>query len=265
MSLTAALHAWSRLAWNGLDRAVFPRFCLLCQGAAHEPGLCEACRVQILRARQPACRRCAMGRGSGGEEPYRGGRATPCSECHKLRFGFDAALAIGPFTSQLRQLCLALKQARHAWFASTLFDVFLGIHRNWITEWLNDTGDADAPACVVAVPLHWRRRLERGYNQADALAKSCARRLDLDLARPLKRAFHTPHLGMLSSTQRRAWMRHAFRVVNARRAEIEGRDVLLVDDVLTSGATGSAAARRLKDAGARRVLMVVMARAEAPQ
>jgi ComF family protein len=115
-----------------------------------------------------------------------------------------------------------------------------------------------ADAWVVPVPLHWWRHWRRGFNQAEALARALARRLDLPIRRPLRRIKPTEKLAELSPTERARALRGAFR---ARKSPgLVGRTVLLVDDVLTTGATCGAAARALKQAGAARVVVAVIAR-----
>src|SRR5262249_42340084 len=115
-------------------------------------------------------------------------------------------------------------------------------------------------ALVVPVPLHWRRHWDRGYNQAEAIARGLAKRLSLRVVPAIRRAEATPPLAELGPTARAEAMRGAFQ---AREApEILGRTVILVDDVLTTGATCGAAARALKKAGAARVVAAVLARAE---
>ena len=114
---------------------------------------------------------------------------------------------------------------------------------------------------VVPVPLHWRRRFARGYNQAEALARGVARSLALpNSARPLRRVSATPTLARAGRSERAELMKGAFRA--RPRGGLKGRTVLLVDDILTTGATCGAAARALKRAGASRVVvLVVVARA----
>ena len=112
---------------------------------------------------------------------------------------------------------------------------------------------------VIPVPLHWRRRLKRGYNQSAALAWELAARLGLPCKpRWLRRIRDTPHQMGLSRTERQANVRGAFRA--GAWARLRGKVVLLVDDVLTTGTTASEAARALREAGAARVLAVVLAR-----
>jgi ComF family protein len=120
---------------------------------------------------------------------------------------------------------------------------------------------APAADVVVPVPLYWTRRVRRGYNQAAALARALSRPLGLPYApRWLWRCRYTPRQTGKSGTDRRAGLRGAFRA--ARRAELTGKTVLLVDDVLTTGTTASEAARALKQAGAKTVLVAVLARSD---
>jgi ComF family protein len=111
---------------------------------------------------------------------------------------------------------------------------------------------------VIPVPLHWWRRWRRGYNQSETLARAVARRLSLP-CRPLwlRRVRHTPLQTLQSPSARHANVRGAF--LSRRSANLRGRIVLLIDDVLTTGSTCSEAARALKAAGAARIVVAVLA------
>src|SRR5262249_28634573 len=113
---------------------------------------------------------------------------------------------------------------------------------------------------VVPVPLHWRRRWARGYNQSEALARAIASRLRLPCRSGyLRRIRNTPMQSLQSAASRLSNVRDAFRATSTRK--LAGQCVLLVDDVLTTANTANEAARVLRGAGAARVVVAVLARA----
>jgi len=124
-------------------------------------------------------------------------------------------------------------------------------------------GEAGEDRIFVPVPLHRRRLWRRGFNQSAIVARELSRRLHVPLALDaLKRVKSTPPLKGLNMLQRRRTVSGAFRVnPNAR---VQGRVVILVDDVLTTGSTADACARALKRAGAARVELVSWARVIRP-
>lgn len=231
---------------DGLLAALFPGRCLACDGETPGGPFCEPCTTELREAAGPACPRCAMPVGPGALVV--GG----CSECRGRSLGFDAAMALGPYQGPLRAACLTLKRTSGAWLAPWLADLVLGAHAGASLT----TGEP----LVVPIPLHWRRAGRRGYNQSDALARRVAARLGLVRAAALRRVVPTPPLARLGRQRRAELMRSAFRVRAARL--VRDRPVLLIDDILTTGATCGAAARALKQAGAARVTVVVVARAE---
>lgn len=124
---------------------------------------------------------------------------------------------------------------------------------------------SDEPALVLPVPLSEQRLRERGFNQAWELARRLARRRGLPAdAHTLLRIRHTEHQPGLDARERRANLRQAFLVDPRHAHRVQGRDVALVDDVLTTGATAQEAARTLRAAGAASVQLWVVARVAAP-
>ena len=242
---------WLIALKEALDALIFPWSCPVCGEEGLNSPFCRSCRralvEQSARSTASACPRCALSAGPFAD--LRGG----CAVCRGRSLGFDAALALGPYSGEIQALCLRLKHESNAWLAPWLVDIFVEARRDAISQLPRD-------ACIVPVPLHWRRRWWRGYNQAEALAHGLARRLNLPVYQPLKRLIATSRLAHKGKTARAEIMHGAFRARPNRR--LIGRTVLLIDDVLTTGATCGDAARALKKAGAARVVVVVIARTE---
>jgi ComF family protein len=113
---------------------------------------------------------------------------------------------------------------------------------------------------VMAMPMHWRKRWERGFNQAELLAQPVARRFGVKLAANLRRARHTKAQAGLSDRERQTNLKDAFAV--RQPAQLAGKRILLVDDVYTTGATLRAATEALKSAGAVHVSVLTLARVD---
>jgi predicted amidophosphoribosyltransferase len=231
-------------------RFAYPGACLICTARnGHRPDpLCLDCRLELLDDLGPSCPRCALPVG-----PFAAGPGG-CGECSGRRLGFDRAIALGPYQGPIRHLCLGLKRVQGAWLADRLVDLLL--------EARGESIRSVEAAAVVPIPLHWRRRLHRRYDQAEALALALARRLELPVARPLRRVRPTEALWRFGRVKRQTLMRGAFRVDPRRLSGLDGKPVLLVDDILTTGATSGAAGRALKLAGVGPVTAVVIGRAE---
>jgi ComF family protein len=161
-------------------------------------------------------------------------------------------VALGWYSGDLGGLCLELKRKPGAWLGE-----WLGY---WLARYRRDRILGLGVEVVVPVPLHWWRRWRRGHNQAERIAWGLARELKLPLRPALRRVRSVEKLASLSRTERLEAMKGAFSVVSENR--VRGRTILLVDDVLTSGATCGAAARALKAAGAKRVVAAVVARTD---
>ena len=173
-----------------------------------------------------------------------------CGLCRRDLPGYDAAYSYGFYDGPLRRLIHLFKFERVDSLAVPLGKY---VARALPTDHAFDV--------VVPMPLHWFRRWQRGFNQSELLAGPVARRFGLPVSgNVLGRSRHASPQSGLSSAARRRNVAGLFEV--ADRRSIEGRRVLLVDDVLTTGATAQAAARALKRAGAAQVTVLTLARAD---
>ncbi len=172
-----------------------------------------------------------------------------CALCRLGLLGFDSAHCYGAYEGTLRELIHLYKYAGVRPLAGPLGELLAqAIPRDLTVD------------AVVPVPLHWRRRLARGFNQSALLAGAVSKRYGLPVLNALRRKKPTAVQAGLSHAARRANVAGAFEV--RRRRAVEGRRVLLIDDVLTTGATVSACAGALKRAGARHVSVLTLARVD---
>lgn len=164
---------------------------------------------------------------------------------------FDETVALGQYDGLLRDWLLKMKDGRGESLTLAIAEL--------IWQQQLERLAATRPDVVVPVPMHWRRRWMRGTNSAAVLAERLSQRLRVPLAVDLlRRTRHTPPQFSLPPSERPANVRNAFAVRPGYHFE-EAR-VLLVDDILTTGSTCSAAARALKQAGAKHVAVAVAAR-----
>jgi ComF family protein len=161
--------------------------------------------------------------------------------------GFDGAWSYGFYEGALRKLIHVYKYQGVETLARPLADFLVAA--------LPDDQPID---WIVPVPMHWWRKWKRGYNQSDLLAQELSRRTGIPVVNALRRVRRTPPQAGLSNHERRLNLRAAFSVTRSPRA----RHVLLIDDVLTTGATASACGSVLKKAGAAGVNVLTLARVD---
>jgi len=218
---------------------------------ADEPG---PVAPEVLRAVAVAgrdyCTRCGAPQGENV------GQVAQCASCRDARDGFGTTeiCAIGSYSEPLRSMCKAMKFGGARPMAQPL--------AAWLVQLLVDRGISTQVDVVVPVPLHVLRRFERGFNQAALLARPLASALGKPcLDHALRRVQGTQRQARLSALERRKNVENAFVLRPAFRTRLQARSVLLVDDVMTTGATFAAAATALKQAGASQVFGAIAARA----
>ncbi len=224
---------------------VFPPRCPLCgEGLLAQSGLCAACWSGLTIPGEPACTSC--------QRPFAGGIAegSVCAPCLAYPPRHDGVAAGTLYNDTSRRLVLAFKHGRRIALAPMMARLISARMAAIDESWL-----------IVPVPLHRWRLWRRGFNQAALLATEVARlkgaRVEVDA---LLRRKATPILGGLNRKARARALAGAI-AINPRRANLlRGAKVVLVDDVLTSGATSGACVRVLRRAGAEKVVVACFAR-----
>jgi ComF family protein len=242
----------ARFVHAALDLLLPPQ-CLTCDAPVGAPGqLCPACFSRIGFISEPLCARCGVPFVHAGQ----GGRERLCPACRAAPPAWGKARGALVYDDAARRIVLPFKygdRTEHALF---------------LARFMARAGAAlvEAAEVIVPVPLHRRRLIFRRYNQAALLARALGRLAGRAvLADALRRTRPTRPLGELGAAARAETVAGAFAVNPARRPRLEGRRVLLVDDVMTSGATCGACCGVLLDAGAAGVDVLVAARVPDPR
>jgi ComF family protein len=230
-----------RTAWLQRWTPTPPSRCAVCGAWPAQP-LCDGCVVRFGQPRH-RCTRCAL--------PLPDGVDT-CGACLREPPPLDACHAAVPYAYPWSGLVARFKFSGEPGWAPALAAVMARVPRVG--------AELDAATLLLPLPLAPRRLAERGFNQALLLARALAR--DKVETQLLLRLRETGAQSALDRDARLANVRDAFGVDPLRAGELQGAAVLLVDDVMTSGASLHAAARAVRQAGARRVAAVVLARTE---
>lgn len=247
----SGLPAYGRKMIGWVLDLLYPRDCAFCGEAAGEEAghICEACLGRISFKRYSACEIC--GAESTQDEPV----AFVCSNCLKRRPAYRRAFIAARYAGPVRDLMQSFKYRRGLYL---LPDFVRFLHAAWITQIEPLALGIDA---VVPVPMHRSKFRVRGYNQAEFLAKGLAKILGLPC---LPRALSRHRTRSASQT----YLKRGARLENARTAyrpsreigAVAGKTILLLDDVMTTGATGDVCADVLLTAGAKEVYLLVLAR-----
>ncbi len=211
--------------------------------------LCTPCTASLVEL-GPACPRCA--------EPLAAPPAVECARCATAGTAWPLEAAIAPwrYGSELGRAIRRLKFGRRPELARELAPL--------VAPFLSAVVRAGEIDLLVPVPLHWRRLAGRGFNQAQMLAAAARRMAGIEVpieTGSLARVRPTAAQTGLTAKEREQNLKGAFVVPRRRVREVAGRRVLVVDDVITTGATVAAAARALRKAGAAAVIAFAVARA----
>ncbi|HTQ40789.1 MAG TPA: double zinc ribbon domain-containing protein [Pirellulales bacterium] len=253
----ASSSPWHRgvsISGNAVADMVYPKRCVWCHidmasGSDKEHGnhsaLCQDCRRRLAPPVSGWCLRCGA--------PLEGiaAEADECEHCAGEAFPWERVVALGRYRGDLSRAIVRCKTPRNEPLALALGRLLFERRGADLQE--------SKPEIVAPLPMHWLRRLRRRVNGPDLLAEALAAQLKLPLKTGvLKRRRLTPLQVDVLPAQRHIHQRKSFRVCAGR--QIQDRRVLLVDDVLTTGATAAEAAHTLLTAGAAAVTVAAIAR-----
>jgi ComF family protein len=238
LSIFGLISGGLRDATHRLVAALLPQQCFLCGQASGDAPLCEPCRQALPALPESACPRCALPTPNG----------SVCGRCLAQEPHFDATLACYRYDFPIDKLVQALKYS-HRLAIANFFAAALASHQR-----IAAGPRADA---IVPLPLSRQRLRERGFNQAAEIARPLARQLNLQvLLDACHRPIDTPPQASLPWQARRKNIHGAFECT----VDFSGKSLIVIDDVMTTGATLDEFARTLKKHGAARVTNWVVAR-----
>ena len=215
-----------------------PTLCPFCQGKEARLKVCSQCQRELeeLKAKEGQCLRCGTF----------GVRGKECSNCFYWPQYFQRNLALVPYTDKWRKTIHSLKFKSQGWLAPPLAELMV-------------VPIADLnPDLVIPVPLHPERQRERGFNQAALLGEQLAKLIGVEYnTNLLYRIIKTPYQSSLDHRQRFSNVRKAFKVEDPKKI-LKGKNILLVDDLFTSGATLVECSKTLYQGGAKSITSITL-------
>jgi len=236
-----------RYVLSGLCDLVYPPHCLICK--KHLPTLsstntlCLHCQDSLVYNTPPFCPKCSR--------HLENIQLPRCRQCTKTSPQYDFAWAACLYKDPLKHLIYQFKYNQKAYLSKS----FAQYIANFVEIYHLDIKQFDI---IVSVPLFPSRLRERGYNQSQLLAERIALKYHIShSSKNLVRTRNTKHQTFLTEKERWTNIGGAFRIINS--ADISGKNILIIDDLLTTGATASEAAGILKNAGAQTVGILTLA------
>lgn len=225
---------------------VYPPECLLCgdELTSNTSIFCEGCLSKLKPRFASECPRCGAPVGQYVD------LTDGCGQCHRETFAFDRVIRLGVYDGEMRLACLRAKATGGSGLARGLAMTLVREKRLLFSSF-----DIDL---AVPVPEHWTRRFLHSHYAAETLSREVAQELRVCWCRNvLIKGRRTPKQATSPTALRRRQQQGSFEI--NRTVDLTGKTVLLIDDIMTTGSTASAAARALKNAGAQRVIVTVIA------
>lgn len=225
--------------WEKCLGMLYPQTCYFC-GKICKESICQECAEKVEYIKEPRCKKCG--------KPIRYEEREFCHDCAERKFYYDQGKSIWLHKGPVRWSVYQFKYHNRRVFARLYAEEWWRLYREKIEEWEIDV--------IIPIPLHWKRRRKRGYNQAEILAKELGRRCKLSVdTKSIVRIMHTKPQKELNSKERNNNLKKAFCVTKHWN---RAKNVLLIDDIYTTGNTIDAVARILKEKGAQKVYFLTI-------
>ena len=230
-----------RIAINNIFDYFFPHVCYMCKTEkTNNMPVCENCKIKIPEIKEPICPAC------GGEND---GIFEICSKCLKEeQRPWHNATAVANYKSPISEIIKDLKYNNKTYYAKLLGELAA-------ETWQKKNIKADY---IVPVPMHWSRRLFRGYNQSELIASVFSEKTGIPILNLLKRVKRTPKQANLSRAERKNNLMNAFKLNQSERAKIKNGSILLFDDVLTTGSTLESACITILQSGCCKIVNILV-------
>ena len=220
--------------WSWVLGMLYPKTCCFC-GEISEKEMCSACAKKVVYVGEPRCKKCG--------KPIRYEEQEYCQDCVKQDFYYEQGRSLWlhkePVSSSVYRFKYQNLRIYGEFYAKEMFRLYGEVIRKWEID------------LIIPVPLHWRRRMTRGYNQSEVIAKYLGEYTGIPVDRKaVRRNVYTEPQKQLDNKERRRNLRHAFEV--KRRWE-SPRRILLIDDIYTTGSTIDAISQVLCEKGRNKV------------
>lgn len=220
-------------------RLLYPHTCPFC-GQVTERGVCERCRGQVHFLKEPLCKKCG--------KPIRDAQREYCYDCGHTHHNFDRGYALWLHNGQAQTSVYQFKYHNRRLYSRFYAVCMAGQYGQRLRQWNIQL--------IIPIPLSKKRRKERGYNQAELVARHLGELTGFPTdTEHLRREKDTDPQKKLSPFQRRENIRRAF---SWEGGSLKGKNILLIDDIYTTGNTMDSASKVLKKAGARKVYFLTI-------
>ena len=231
-----------------LKDLLFPVRCPICgeivDWSKKNNRICEKCRPKLRRITEPFCKRCG--------KPLKGTQEEFCYDCKETKHHYSQGRAVYVYDSMLKQSIGNLKYHNKREYAVFYIEEIATYLKKDIQRW--------KPLCIVPVPLYKKKRRSRGFNQAELLAKGIGKKMGIPVySNLLKRRTDTLPQKKLGKKERKENLKQVFYLEKSMETEIKGKNILIVDDIYTTGSTVDQCSKVLKRAGAGEVYFVCIA------